>query len=872
MLNKNTHLQGLLLLIIFLSVAFSHAQIRKKTTLNSHWKFHKGVLNPDFSKNIEGEIVNLPHTWNNKDVLNDHKPGHYRGEGWYSKIISLFPDLNEKSYFLQFEGVGQVAEVFVNGHKAGSHVGGYTGFTLNITPFLKADNNILHIKVDNAHNPDIPPLSADFTFFGGIYRDVFLIETSKTHFNLSDNGSTGLFISTPNVKGNSSEIQLKGSFISESKNKLEIQLKVLDAQRKTVLSTIKRLKSNTGLNTFEIKSKLTEVNLWSPDNPYLYTAEISIIKDGNILDEENIRFGFRSFYFHPENGFFLNGSHLKLIGANRHQDYYGDGVALSDDVHRHDLKILKDMGANFIRLAHYPQDPAVLEAADELGLLVWQETPLVNEVTLSEAHDNNAETILIEMIRQYYNHPSIILWGYMNEIYWAHRFLDENVVDAHTEATVKLAKRLENVVRNEDPTRYTVMALHHYPLYETSGLGDIPQVVGWNLYHGWYYDNFEDLGKFLDEEHKKHPERIHILSEFGSGSDQRLHSLKPERFDFTMEGQKAMIESYLTQIMERNYLAGATYWNLVDFNSEKRVDTKPHWNQKGLLSSKRVPKDPYYLFQATLLKEPFIKIAETNWQHRVGVSDTTPFLSPVDIYTNQKTVQLEANGKLLEEKIVKNNKVTFNVPLSIGENQLLAISNNISDYITINFRNIPVLLKEQYNIDISINAGSNHSFFDEKGANVWVEDQPYRPESWGYIGGEQLYVGKKIGTKEKILTIDSFIPLYQTIREGIEAYRFDVEDGWYEVELLFVEPFPKSRRFVGNDVSPSHLGGKRIFDVLINNQPWLQNLDLLKDYGYNYPLREKTKIKVTEGKGLSISFKAIKGKPIVSGVKLRSLN
>lgn len=876
MLHRIFSLRGLFLsmLIILGSANYTYSQVRIKESINSHWTFSKNTSKPDFSKNLDGEIVNLPHTWNDKDVLNDGIPGYYRGRAWYSKKLSLSPDLNNKTYFLQFEGAGQLATVYVNGQKAGTHIGGYSGFTFDITPFLQEKENILHVMVDNAHNPDIPPLSADFTFFGGIYRDVFLIETSKIHFNLTDYGSSGLFISTPKVDKSNSEINLTGSLrnLSKANHELVLQFNVLDAERQVVLSKKQPINSTEELNDFYIKSVLQNPNYWSPDSPYLYSAEISILRGSEVMDEETIRFGVRTFHFEPDKGFFLNGENLKLVGANRHQDYYGDGVALSDDMHRNDLKLLKEMGANFLRLAHYPQDPAVLEEADKLGFFVWEETPLVNEVTLSKAHDDNAETMLREMIRQHYNHPSVILWGYMNEIYWAHRFLDEEVVEYHTEATINLAKRLERVAREEDSTRYTVMALHNYPLYEETALGDIPQVVGWNLYHGWYYDEFEDFGKFLDEQHQKHPERIHILSEFGAGSDERLHSLKPERFDFTMEGQKRMLESFLNQIMERDFLAGAAYWNLVDFSSEKRVDTKPHWNQKGLLSSIREPKDPYYLFQATLLQKPFLKIAETNWEQRVGVTDEDSFSSPVDIYTNQKMVSLSVNGKSLGEKTVTNNKATFDVPLISGKNQLVATGEKVSDFLTIEFGKTPFSLEKEYDVAISINAGSNHSFLDEKGRNTWVTDKAYEPGSWGYIGGKPLYVGNKIGTKEKILTLDSFIPLYQTMRENVESYQFDVEDGWYEVELLFVEPFPKSRRFVGDNVSPEHPGGIRIFDVLLNNKPWLTNLDLLKSFGYNYPYREKTNVKVSEGQGLTIDFKAIKGKPIVSGIKVRSLN
>lgn len=868
-----TTLRRLFFVVLSCVVFQSTSQTRSEKTINAHWTFKKGDFQPDFSKVMEGDIVNIPHTWNNKDVLLDDKPGYYRGQGWYSKPLRLQPDVENKSYFLHFEGAGQETEVFVNGQSVGTHIGGYTGFTFDITSYLKTMENILHVRVDNTPNPDIPPLSADFTFFGGIYRDVFLIETSKTHFNLTDYGSKGIYISTPEVSDQQAKVQIKGSFKNHDKQlkSAQIKLQLKDANGAVVYNTLVKENLRKASGEFEMSAQLDTPKLWDPSSPHLYSAELSLLSNNKVLDEISISFGIRTFHFDPDKGFFLNGKALKLMGGNRHQDYIGDGVALFDEVHRSDLRLMKKMGANFIRLAHYPQDPAVLEEADRLGLMVWEEIPLVNEITISEAHNENSKTMLREMIRQHYNHPSVILWGYMNEIYWAHRFIDEDKVEPHTEATVKLAKTLEAIARQEDPTRYTAMALHNYPLYEETDLGSIPQVVGWNLYHGWYYDTFEDLGKFLDDQHKKHPERIHILSEYGAGSDTRLHSIKPERFDFTMEGQKRMIESYLEQIMERDYLAGAAYWNFIDFSSEPRVDTKPHWNQKGLLTATREIKDPYYLFQAVLLKEPFVKIAEIDWTSRAGTTEEAVFTSPVDIYSNKESVSLYVNGASLGSKPVKNHRAVFDVPLMPGKNELKAESGGVTDYLTIDFTEIPFYLKEENNVDISINAGSNHSFTSEKSGNTWLTDKAYEPGSWGYKDGKPLYVGNKIGTKEKILTQDTFIPLYQTMREGITSYQFDVEDGWYELELLFVEPYPKSRRFVGDDVSPPHKGGLRIFDVSLNNQKFIENLDLLKEFGYNYPYREKTKIKVSGGKGLDIQFNAIKGKTIISAIKLRSL-
>lgn len=868
---------------IFFTLSNTFGQTRKVSSLNASWSFHKGALTIDDveSPSNSWEIVNTPHTWNDKDVLADHKRSNYRVEGWYKKPLKGKFDISHKNYFIHFEGAGQYAELYVNGHKVGDHTGGYTAFTFDITFFLKPTDNNIVVRVDNSYNPDIPPLSADFTFFGGIYRDVFLIETSKSHFNLLDYGSKGVFVSTPQVNDQQASVKIRGSISTPVKRNKDLSLRyiVRDHNKNIVSDTKEKVKvRNEEVVAFEASAiTLKQPQLWSPDSPYLYTLEVQLLEKGNVVDEEHIPFGIRTFKFDANEGFILNGKPLRLIGANRHQDYQGMGNALSDDQHRSDLALLKEMGGNFIRLAHYPQDPAVLEQADKLGLLVWEEIPLVNEVTRSKAHNKNSANMLKEMIRQHYNHPSVILWGYMNEIYWAHRFIDKEIVDLQTEWTVNLAKELEAIARKEDPTRYTAMALHNYPLYEETDLGSIPQVVGWNLYHGWYYDKFEDFGKFMDEQHQKHPERIHIISEYGAGSDPRLHSTKPERFDFTIEGQKRFLESFLQQIIERPYIAGATVWNLIDFSSERRIDTNPRLNNKGLATSDRKPKDPYFYFQAYLSQSPYIKIAETNWTERSHYPERAASKNslPVQVYTNLDEVELFQNNRSLGTKKTINNMITWDVNFEEGANRFKAISpaggQATEDFITINYKEVPFDLTEVSQIDISVNVGSNHSFYDEKGKTTWVVDKPYEKGSWGYIGGQPLYIARKIGTKEHILTVEDFIPLYQTMQQGIEQYQFDVMDGWYELELLFVEPIPKSRRFVEGIESPEHEGGLRIFNVQVNDWEVYEALDLLKEFGYNYPLRKKVKIKAQNGSGVTVKLEAIKGKTILSAIKIRSL-
>lgn len=855
-----------------LSSVFSCAQsARFVQSINAHWQFIRADV-PQAATTTDLEqwqIINLPHTWNDRDVMDDNQRGYYRGPAWYRKSLVVRGTPAEK-WFLHFEGANQETAVYVNGELAGTHTGGYSAFTIDITPYIFLNQrNTLAVRVTNAHNPLVPPLSADFTFFGGIYRDVFLVRTQAAHFSMDDHGSPGVFITTPEVSEQAATVNVKGSFVYDQPQpkKLLVQVLIKDEAGKTVALVKKFIRAKAGRNEFTLEStSITPITLWSPETPAMYSFTTQLIEDQQVRDEVTQPLGFRWFSFDAANGFFLNGKPMKLIGANRHQDVHGQGNALRDEQHRADLKLLKDMGANFVRLAHYPQDPAVLRAADELGLLVWEETPLVNEVTPDERHHQNAEVMLREMIRQHYNHPSVILWGYMNEIYWMHRFLPAENVTRHTEETVKLAKRLEALARAEDPTRYTAMAMHNYPLYEESGIDSLPQVAGWNLYHGWYYDELDDFGAFMDRQHARHPHRPHIISEYGAGADTRLHTITPEKFDFSGQFQKKFHERFLQQIMARPYIAGAAVWNLIDFSSERRIDATPHVNNKGLATSARQPKDTYYFYQAALRKEPMVKIAEADWSARSGPAGLNTF--PIAVYSNQREVSLFHNGYPLGKREVSFYQATWQVPLAEGINVLEARSGTNTDRLEIQFKPIPARLRDGFDV-LAINAGSHCDYIEPRSGQPWLRDQAYTPGGWGYVAGKPLYVANKIGSKEDILTTDDD-PLYQTMRVGMDAYRFDVAPGRYEVELLFTDPFPQSRRFVDGAESPKHEGGLRIFDVLINDEVALPALDLLKTLGYNYPLREKFIAHVADEQGLRISFRRIQGETIVSAIKIIS--
>ncbi len=398
---------------------------RLRVSINETWKYTgedvKGAEVTSFDDSRWARI-NLPHTWNAEDTLDD-EPGYRRGVGWYRKTLRLSDGLRGKKLFLYFEGANQVADLFVNGRLVGQHRGGYTAFAFDITDFVRFDSpdgNIIAVKVDNSHNKDIPPLSADFNFYGGIYRNVWLIATAPVHINLMDHASQGVYVDTPAVSEAKGTVRVRGTVTNSESQPRQVRVvsTVVDHDGREVASMESVLSLGAGQEvSFQHATRpLLRPHLWSPDHPYLYTVETRLYAGRGATDMVVSPLGFRWFSLDADKGFFLNGQALKLRGTNRHQDYRGMGNALPDSIHVHDLEIIKEMGANFVRLAHYPQAPTVLETADRLGLILWEEIPIVDYITTSEAFTRNCENMLTEMIRQHYNHPSVLMWGYMNEV------------------------------------------------------------------------------------------------------------------------------------------------------------------------------------------------------------------------------------------------------------------------------------------------------------------------------------------------------------------------------------------------------------------------------------------------------------------------
>ncbi len=875
----------------------AHAQQRVVESINSNWNFFKGdtaALKLNGAVKFKWEKISLPHTWNTADVLDD-EPGYYRGIGWYKKQLFINPSWKDKDVYVFFEGASQVAEVFINGKPVGKHIGGYNFFSFNIGKFLNYNanaNNEIAVKADNSFNEDIPPLTADFTFYGGIYRDVFLIAANTAHFDLDNNATNGIFITTPFVSAEKAEVKINGTLVNTSSAKrLKIVTTVTDRSGAVIASQQSDVKSASG-KTISFSQSFKNINkphLWSPEDPYLYTV-VSVLTDADTKEQQDIvsnPLGFRWYEFTADKGFFLNGKWYKLIGASRHQDYKDLGNAVPNAVHFNDVQLLKEMGGNIIRVAHYPQDPSILEACDRLGIIASVETPLVNTITESAAFTENSLHMQVEMIRQSFNHPSVLIWAYMNEILLRPKYEKGSEQQAnYFNAVAKLAQQLEDTTRKEDPSRFTMIPCHgNFDLYKIVGLTSIPKIVGWNIYSGWYSAGINNFAAFLDRHHKELPDKPLMVTEFGADADVRLHSFSAERFDKTMEYAAYFHKVYYKEITDRPFVSGGLIWNLVDFNSESREDAMPHVNTKGILTQDRNPKDVYLFYQSKLLKDPFVKIASRAWTLRSGIAESDEKLyctQPVDVYSNQKKIKLFINGKMLAEADAVDGAAHFMVPFVNGKNFLEAVSaeNSIKDNVEINFILISPDLKSTRLPfkEINISLGDKRFFVDEKLRRVWLPEKPYEKGSWGYVGGDVFIMKESgrqsYGSNKNILSTE-YDPIYETQRTGIESFKLDVPDGKYEVTLHFAELLSNKEREalaynLGNN-STKEQSDERTFDVLINNQ---KVIEALSNKGYLIPETAYSPafiIEVRNNSGIVIDFKKNKGETILNGLQVRKM-
>ena len=886
-------LKTLLISIILSNTLFCFSQ-RSKESINESWQFIasdiSGAERSGFGDSIWLKI-NIPHTWNATDAYTLKQ--YYRGVGWYRKNLYLTNKYVGKKLFLNFEGIFLKASIYVNGKLVGEHKGGYTAFTFDISNFVSIPSrNIIAIKVDNSKHLDLPPISGDYTMFGGIYRDVYLVSTEQIHFDEMNLGSNGIFVETPMVNEKGATVSVKGTIVNQSAENKNVFVvsKIVDKSGKIVSELKSKLKINAGAtaNFDQLSGTISNPNLWSTENPHLYTVQTTLLSDDKKhleYDSQSNPLGFRWFSFNPDSGFYLNGKSLKLMGTSRHQDYMGLGNALDNDLHRRDIEILKAMGGNFIRVSHYPQDPTIVEMCDKLGILVWEETPLGNYFYDNPELKATCVNSLKEMIRQNFNHPSIIIWGYMNEIGLGTSKLSDKEKKKETfKITAKFAKDLDSIVHSEDKYRLSTMAQNSggKDYYQNYGLSNTPNVIGWNTYYGWYKDGFNQFGEFMDKLHADSPKIVSIISEFGAGGDGRLHSLKPEQFDFSIEWQQMYHESYLDQIFSRPFIAGAAVWNLFDFSASGRQESMPRINNKGLLYNNRTPKDVYFLYQAWLLKTPVLHIASRDWAIRKGIQlspNDKSVIQPIKVYSNLEKVELFANGKSLGTQNSVKGVSSWDVAFVNGKNFLSVKGqkdNQIcEDAMQIDFEIIPVLLNQvnEKTFELAVNVGSNCFFIDPINNVTWLPDQEYKSGSFGYVGGVIFRTSEnRIGHQSEVNQTRN-VPLYQTFRYGLTDYKFDVPDGEYEVELHFADMGNKLTKNI-YDLTDNAGKSKEIsqFNVSINGVKSLEDFCPATQYGALNAIPKTFEVHSKNSKGITVTFEHEVGDTFLNAIKIRRLD
>ncbi len=863
------------------------------SSVNQAWKFSKGDFADAQHQGFDDskwDNVSVPHTWN-KDDADDEIPGFYRGTGWYRRSVFIPAEQKGKQIYISFDGVNQETELFINGKSAGNHLGGYTRFCFDITKFLNVgQQNLLAVKVSNRYNENIPPLSADFTFYGGIYRDVNLIYTEKQHISTTYYGSPGVFIKTPIVTDKEASVNIR-TIINNDDNSvqnLRIENIILSPKAEIVLSksSLVKVAAMSELSVEQNDLKIITPMLWSPDSPSLYKVITRVFdaKTNKQLDEQINPLGLRWYEFNAEKGFFLNGKHLKLIGTNRHQCFLNMGYALPDEIHIRDIKLLKEMGGNFLRVSHYPQDHVIMEMCDKLGIICSVEIPVVNTITENEPFTNNCLIMAREMVMQDFNRPSVLIWAYMNEVLLRLPFIGDSARNTvYFKSVGSLAAKIEKQIRQDDPARYTLIPCHgNLEAYMSAGLSSIPKIIGFNLYQGWYGGNFSGCDKFLEIAKQKVPGKPFIISEYGADVDPRLHSFSPLRFDYTQEYANLYHEHYIKTIQERPWISGANIWNLNDFYSEGRSNAVPHVNNKGIVSLDREKKDTYLQYQAMLLKTPVVSIGGMNWKIRGGNTDEKgECVQPVKVYSNQSVVELMLNGKSLGTQTVVDNIAQFNVPFTNGLNKLEASAKTdtgvFRDELNIDFRAIPFNLKDtkQPFTELNVMLGSKRLFEDKIASVIWTPEKEYTPGSWGYIGGKSYSKKTKSGTQpasDLDILGTTNDPVYQTARMGLTDFKLDVPDGKYTVSLYWAElqsdkEIQALAYNLGNDAVKEDFS-KREFDVELNGIAVLNSFNLTKEFGAQTAVVKKFEVDVTNGQGISISFKKGVGETILNAIRV----
>ena len=692
--------------------------MRQIYNFNTKWGFSKEAVEAPTTMPERWNWVNLPHTWNNIDGQ-DGGNDLYRGTAFYAKELEKMDLPKADRYFLEIQGANSSAILYVNGKKLANHDGGYSTWRVDITDVLE-DKNLFVFELDNSANDRVYPQNADFTFYGGLYRNVNIIAVNESHFDLEYYGAPGIKV-TPEVVGENAKVEVEVLVKNVKENQKLIYI-LKDVEGNIVAQ------QETPASQTVASLEIENVHLWhGRKDPYLYTAEVYLKSEDEVLDNVSTRFGCRTFEIHPENGFILNGEEYPLRGVSRHQDRWGVGNALLKEHHDEDMDLICEVGATTIRLAHYQHDQYFYDLCDERGMVVWAEIPYIS----SHMPNGRENTIsqMKELVAQNYNHPSIVVWGLSNEITIGGED-DPDLVENH--------RILNDLVHEMDKTRLTTIACVSMCSMDNEYV-QIPDVVSYNHYFGWYGGDTSQNGPWFDEFHAKHPNIPIGCSEYGCEA-LNWHTSNPEQGDYTEEYQAYYHEELIKQFFTRKYMWATHVWNMFDFGADARNEGGENGqNHKGLVTfDRKYKKDSFYAYKAWLSDDPFVHICSKRYVDRV--EETTK----VTDYSNQPEVELFANGVSLGKQTSPEHFFYFEVP-NIGETTLVAVAGECRDESFI--RKVEVFnedyrLKETgailnwFDINeregyLSLNSKIEDIMKSEEGAKLFMEFMKSGGSGWG---------------------------------------------------------------------------------------------------------------------------------------------
>ena len=628
--------------------------MRKILKINDGWQFIKNCQDPLATEGAVAAL--LPHTWNAEDGF-DGGNDYFRGPCLYTKTINK-EALGEGLHYVEIRGANSSADLYLNGEKLCHHDGGYSTWRVNLTDSLKAGDNTLSIIVDNSANETVYPQMADFTFYGGLYRDVYIVTVAETHFDLDYYGAPGIKI-TPEINGKDAKVEVE-VYSTDLKEGQSYVYTIFDKEG----CEIEKITSSEKKVNFEIK----DVHLWhGRRDPYLYSAKCEIVCGDEVIDNVSSRFGCRNFEIDPNNGFILNGEEYPLRGVSRHQDRLGFGNALLPEHHKEDMDFIYEVGATTIRLAHYQHDQYFYDLCDEYGMVVWAEIPYISR-HMPTGRENTISQMK-ELISQNYNHPSIVVWGLSNEISIAGS--DNDLLENH--------RILNDLVHEMDKTRKTTIAAVSMCKMDDPYL-QIPDVVSYNHYFGWYGGETDMNGPWFDKFHEMHPNIPIGCSEYGCEA-LNWHTSDPRQGDYTEEYQAYYHEELIKQLFSRKYMWATHVWNMFDFGADARAEGGENGqNHKGLMTmDRKYKKDAFYAYKAwlrTAEEAPFVHLCGKRYIDRV--EDVTK----VTVYSNLPEVELFVNGESIGKKTAPDHFFYFDVK-NEGESKIVAKAGDFTDEGTI---------------------------------------------------------------------------------------------------------------------------------------------------------------------------------------------